>query len=61
MKIIECDLHAQQQTIAMLDTDTGNLEEKTLEHEGETVREGYSARFSLSAMTSLRMASCFLL
>ena len=39
MKIIGCDLHARQQTIAMLDSDTGELEEKTLEHEGETVRE----------------------
>jgi hypothetical protein len=27
----------------MLDTDTGELEEKTLEHEGDTVREFYSA------------------
>src|SRR5260370_28766861 len=27
----------------MLDTDTGELEEKTLEHQGETVREFYSA------------------
>ena len=27
MKIIGCDLHARQQTIAMLDTDTGELEE----------------------------------
>ena len=26
MKIIGCDLHARQQTIAMLDTDTGELE-----------------------------------
>jgi hypothetical protein len=43
MRIIGCDLHARQQTIAMLDTDTGELEEKTLEHEGETVREFYSA------------------
>ena len=39
MKIIGCDLHARQQTVAMLDTDTGELEEKTLGHEGETVRE----------------------
>jgi hypothetical protein len=30
MKIIGCDLHARQQKIAMLDTDTGELEEKTL-------------------------------
>jgi len=43
MKIIGCDLHARQQTIAMLDTDTGELEERTLGHEGETVREFYSA------------------
>ena len=43
MKIIGCDLHARQQTIAMLDSDTGELEEKTLEHEGDTVREFYSA------------------
>jgi hypothetical protein len=42
MRIIGCDLHARQQTIAMLDTDTGELEEKTLEHQGETVREFYS-------------------
>ena len=43
MRIIGCDLHARQQTIAMLDSDTGELEEKTLEHEGDTVREFYSA------------------
>ena len=41
MKIIGCDLHARQQTIAMLDSDTGELEEKTLRHEGDTVREFY--------------------
>src|SRR5712675_2621099 len=43
MRIIGCDLHARQQTIAMLDSDTGELEEKTLERQGETVREFYSA------------------
>ena len=43
MIIIGCDLHARQQTIAMLDSDTGELEEKTLEHQGETVRKFYSA------------------
>ena len=30
MKIIGCDLHAAQQTIAMLDGDTGEVVEKTL-------------------------------
>ena len=43
MRIIGCDLHARQQTIAMLDTDTGELVEKTLEHEGEGMRKFYSA------------------
>ena len=43
MKIIECDLHAAQQTIAMLDRDTGEVVETTLRYEGETVREFYAA------------------
>ena len=43
MRIIGCDLHSRQQTIAMLDTDTGVLVEKTLEHDGEKVREFYAA------------------
>ena len=34
MKIIGCDLHAAQQTIAMLDRETGEVVEKTLKHEG---------------------------
>ena len=38
MRIIGCDLHASQQTIAMLDRETGEVVEKTLKHEGETVR-----------------------
>src|ERR1700752_368058 len=43
MRIIGVDLHARHQTIAMLDRDTGELEEKTFEHEGDEVREFYSA------------------
>jgi len=43
MKIIGVDLHARQQTIAMLDTDTGELVEKTLEHQGDELRKFYSA------------------
>lgn len=43
MKIIGVDLHARQQTIAMLDTDTGELVEKTLEHERDGLRKFYSA------------------
>jgi hypothetical protein len=30
MKILGCDLHARQQTIAMVDTETGEFTEKTL-------------------------------
>ena len=41
MRII-CDLHARQQTLAMLDTATGEVVHKTLTHEGNSVREFYS-------------------
>jgi transposase len=41
MRIIGCDLHAAQQTIAMLDGDTGEVVEWSLAHDGETVREFY--------------------
>jgi transposase len=43
MKIVGCDLHAKQQTIAMVDTDTGECIERTLSHEGSAVREFYAA------------------
>jgi transposase len=43
MKIIGCDLHTRQQSIAMLDRDTGEIVERTLTHEGDTVREFYGA------------------
>lgn len=43
MKIVGCDLHARQQTIAMVDTETGEFTEKTLSHEGNAVRAFYTA------------------
>ena len=43
MRIIGVDLHARQQTIAMLDVDTGELVERTLEHDGEKVKQFYAA------------------
>jgi len=43
MQIIGCDLHARQQTLAMLDTGTGEVVNRTLTHEGNSVREFYSA------------------
>ena len=41
MRIIGCDLHARQQTLAMLDTTTGEVVKATLQHEGNVVREFY--------------------
>lgn len=42
MRIIGVDLHTRQQSIAMLDDQTGELVERELQHEGEQVREFYS-------------------
>jgi len=42
MRIIGCDLRAAQQTIAMLDRETGEIVERTLKHEGTTVRDFYA-------------------
>ena len=43
MKIIGCDLHTRQQTLAILDTETGEVMNKILMHEDGKVREFYSA------------------
>src|SRR5262249_17340776 len=43
MRLIGCDLHMSQQSIAMLDRDTGAVIEKTLMHEGEAIRAFYAA------------------
>ena len=43
MRLIGCDLHASQQSIAMLDCETGAVIEKTLTHEGESVRGFYAS------------------
>jgi hypothetical protein len=43
MKIVRCDLHAKQRTIAMVDTETGEFLERTLLNEGDAVREFYAA------------------
>jgi hypothetical protein len=42
MRIIGCDLHSRQQTLAMLDTTMGEVEKTTLKHEDDIVREFYS-------------------
>jgi transposase len=43
VKIVGCDLHARQQTIAMVYTESGEFTEKTLFHEGNALREFYAA------------------
>ena len=43
MRIIGCDFHTRQQTLAMLDTETGEVVRMTLLHEGNNVRDFYSA------------------
>jgi hypothetical protein len=35
MRIIGCDVHARQQTIAMLNRETGEVLEQTLKHEAD--------------------------
>ena len=42
MRIIGCDFHTRQQTLTMLDTETGEIVKTTLTHEGDHVREFYS-------------------
>lgn len=59
MRIIGCDLHARQQTLAMLDVETGGVEERVLEHEGAAVREFYAglpgpARVGIEATGSMQ-------
>jgi transposase len=42
MRIIGCDVHAAQQTIAMLDRESGEIVERTLKPDGTTVRDFYA-------------------
>jgi len=43
MKIIGCDLHTRYQQIAMVETDTGELVERRLEHESGEARAFYGS------------------
>jgi transposase len=43
MKIVGCDLHTRYQQIAMLDTETGELVARRLEHESGEARAFYAA------------------
>jgi transposase len=41
MRMIGCELHGTQQTIAMLECESGEVVERTLKHDGNTIREFY--------------------
>ncbi len=43
MKIVGCDLHTRYQQIAMLDTETGELIERRLEHANGEARAFYAS------------------
>ena len=43
MRILGCDLHASQQSIAMLDEETGETAEASLKHEGDAMPDFYAA------------------
>jgi transposase len=43
MIIIGCDFHTRYQEIAWLETETGEMQERRLEHAGDEVRKFYSA------------------
>ncbi len=44
MNIIGCDFHSRFQQIAMLDTETGEIVERRLEHENGEARKFYGAK-----------------
>ena len=41
MKLVGCDFHTRFQAIAMVDTESGELEERRLNHEGKEVERFY--------------------
>ena len=43
MILVDCDLHSLKQQVAVLDTDTGEVGEQELVHEGDSVERFYAA------------------
>ena len=43
MTFVGCDLHSRSQQVAVLNTDTGELQEQRLAHEGQVVEQFYRA------------------
>ncbi len=61
MRIIGCDLHAHQQALAMLDTVSGEVVNRTLLREGNEAREFYELpRPVLAGIEAIGPLQCFL-
>lgn len=43
MRMIGCDFHKRQQSIAMLDTTSGETLERTIAHDGDDARNFYAS------------------
>jgi hypothetical protein len=43
MTFVGCDLHTRMQQVAVLDTGTGEVSERRLDHDGLAVEEYYAA------------------
>ena len=43
MTFVGCDLHSRSQQVAVLNTDTGEVQEQRLAHEGQAVEQFYSS------------------
>ena len=43
MTFVGCDLHSRSHQVAVLNTDTGELQEQRLAHEGQVVEQFYRA------------------
>ncbi len=66
MRIIGCDLHARQQSVAMLDTETGELVNRTLKWNSpmvlpSTYTESSIARHSQISARSPLFSGCIIL
>src|SRR5712691_9816607 len=43
MTLVGCDLHARDQQVAVLDTATGEIQERHLVHDGDSVEQFYTS------------------
>src|SRR5712671_6040721 len=43
MTLVGCDLHARDQQVAVLDTATGEIQERRLVHDGDSVEQFYTS------------------